>query len=103
MERLDKLIDKIDKHLVAVRNEHPFDDVIGSTFRYGRKQLRIVFKPRGCEIEIYDNVKGTFLDNVAIYCEQRVIRWGSIEVDEVDEWSSNGFRNEDDFITYKYR
>ena len=89
MERLSKLIDKIDKHLIAVRNERPTDDIIGTMFRYGRKQIRIVFKESGCEIEIYDNVKGTFLDNVAFYCEPRVILWNNIEVDETtDEWIS---------------
>lgn len=100
---LYKLIDAIDLHLVKARKDNPFESIIGSYMRYGTKQIGIVFKSSGCELEIYDTVKGTFLDNVAFYCETRVVSWNDIEVDETtDEWQSNGFANEWDYNNWKY-
>ena len=101
MERLKNFIDTIDKEIVNERNGRPLEDTLAFTFMYGSKQVFVVYEKKRCEIEILCRKTGCFLDNVSLYAEGRVIEWKDIEV--YSEWDANGFRNEDDFITYKYR
>ena len=103
MEKLEKFIDRINRELVSMREDKPFDDIVSSHIRFGRKLVGIIFSKNGCELEIYDSVKGTFLDNVAFYCEPRVFLWDEIEVSETtDEWNNNGFAGASDYYSWRY-
>lgn len=99
---LDKLIDKLDRRLSEERRDNPNNDSIVGMFTFGNHIVRFVFNEKGCEIEIWNPANDVFLDNVAFYCEERVAKWDSIDTVTMSEHDYNGFRNEADFVRYKF-
>lgn len=65
-------------------------------FPFGNCIVTFDIDEKWSEIEVYNYVKGTFLDNIANYLKS-IER----EIEECDEWNYNGFRNELDYINYK--
>lgn len=103
MEILDKLIDKLDRKLGEARRDNPNDTTLAGRFTFGRHIVRYVFTPKGCEVEIYNPVLDTFLDRISFHCESCVTPWDSIEAEETDDWDLHGFRDEVDYLRYKFR
>lgn len=100
---LNKLLDAIDRHLETDREANPCEEQLSGLFTLGNHAIRYAFsKKRGCELEIWNPTKDTFLDNVSMYCEKRCLRWDDVVVEETDCWDCNGFRDEQDYINYKY-
>lgn len=101
MKIIDELIERMDLHIKNACEEYPTKESLGISFLFGNKQVYIQINKGGCDIEIVDFDKNTFLDNVAKYCEKCVTLCECAE--EISEWDLNGFLNEDDYLTYKYR
>ena len=100
---LDKLLSKLDRELTSSRENNPSDISTVGRFKFGRHIISYVFDDEGCEVEVFNPVLDTFLDNVSFFLEERCIMWSQIEVEEPDEWDVNGFRDEEDYIYWKYR
>lgn len=100
---LNKLIDKLDRKLGEQKRDNPNDTTLAGRFTFGRHIVRYVFKPKSCEIEIYNPILDTFLDNESFYCEERVSRWDDVDTNHSDEWDEHGFRDEADYIKWKYK
>lgn len=100
---LDKLLSKLDRELTSSRENNPSDISTVGRFKFGRHIISYVFDDEGCEVEVFNPVLDTFLDNVSFFLEERCIMWNQIEVEEPDEWDVNGFRDEEDYIYWKYR
>lgn len=99
---ISKLVELLESKLVEARNDNPYEISISGLFMFGRHIVRYAFKPRGCEIEIYNPVLDTFLDRVSIYAEKCVISWHQVEVKSETIWEQNGFRDEADYLNWKY-
>ena len=99
---LNKLIDKLDRKLSEERRDKPNDTTLSGRFMFGRHIVRYVFTSKGCEIEIYNPILDIFLDRVSFYCEPRVMDWNNVEIEDADDWNEHGFRDEADYINYKY-
>ena len=102
MKIIDRLIDKLDRKLTEERRDNPDNESVVGVFTFGRHIVRFVFRPIGCEIEIYNPILDTFLDRVSFHCEERVVRWGDIETESSNDWDEHGFRDEADYLKYKY-
>lgn len=102
-EILDRLIGRLDRKLSEARRDNPCESTLVGAFTYGKSIVRYVFKEQGCELEIWNPQLDYFLDNVAMYCEKRVVKWDMCEVNTTDEWDEHGFRDEQDYINFKYR
>lgn len=100
---LDKVIAKLDRRLSEERRDNPNNDSIVGVFTFGNHIVRYVFNEKGCELEIWNPANDVFLDNVAFYCEKRVLKWDSVDTVEMSEHEYNGFRDEADYINYKYK
>lgn len=68
-------------------------------FHYGNCIIRYSFNERSSSVEVYNPIKDRYLDRIADWliqliqpCEQ-----------DYDEWDAHGFRDEQDYINYKYR
>lgn len=102
MKIIDRLIDKLDRKLTEERRDNPDNESVVGAFTFGRHIVRFVFRPSGCEIEIYNPILDTFLDRVSFHCEERVVRWDDIETESSNDWDEHGFRDEADYLKYKY-
>ena len=100
---LDKLLSKLDRELTASRENNPSDTSTVGRFKFGRHIIRFVFDEDGGEVEVFNPILDTFQDNVSFFLEERCILWGQIEIEETDEWDAHGFRDEADYINWKYR
>lgn len=67
------------------------------SFQFGNHTISYNIGDRSNLVEVYNPVKGTYLDRVADYLTI-LIQPG----EEEDEWNINGFRNESDYIRYKF-
>lgn len=99
---ISKLIAKLDRKLSEARTDSPHETTLVGMFMFGRHIVRYVFKPKGCEIEIYNPVLDTFLDRVSLYIERCVMDWNNVDIKETDDWDLHGFRDEADYLNYKY-
>ena len=101
---LYNLIEKLERKVREARMANPHDMRVSGRFMFGRCNVTFFYDRKGCELDIYNLVKDTLLDNVADYCSKRVTPWIYMDVDEdsSDEWNDNGFRDEADYIRYKF-
>lgn len=101
---LYNLIEKLERKVREARMANPHDMRVSGRFMFGRCNVTFFYDRKGCELDICNLVKDTLLDNVADYCSKRVTPWIYMDVDEdsSDEWNDNGFRDEADYIRYKF-
>lgn len=67
------------------------------SFQFGNHTISYSIGERSNLVEVYNQVKDIYLDRVADYLTT-LIQPG----EEEDEWNINGFRNESDYIRYKF-
>ena len=103
MKTIDRLLKRIDNVLESERKLNPREKSFSGSFNFGHYNVRYVFRPSGIELEIYNCKKETFLDNVASLLERKCLDWQDIDVDEsYNEWDEHGFRDESDYLNYRY-
>lgn len=68
-------------------------------FPYGNCIVRYNFDERSAAIEVYNPVKDRYLDRIADWLIQLIQPCDK----DYNEWVEHGFRDEEDYITYKYR
>lgn len=103
---LKKILEALDKELVRARNDEPYADHVEGKFEFGRCEVIFFFNEKHCDVEV-NRKKGTdyiYLDKVAEYCSEHCIDWADIEVDgeAYDLWDDHGFRDEADYMRYRY-
>lgn len=67
------------------------------SFQFGNHTIAYNIGERSNLVEVYNPVKDTYLDRVADYLMNLIQ-----PCEEEDEWNVNGFRDESDFIRYKF-
>lgn len=68
-------------------------------FPVGNCIVRYSLTEKGNEIEVYNPVKSIYLDNVAEWLMLNVI---GRETESSNEWNEHGFRDEQDYLSYKF-
>lgn len=102
---LNKLLDRLDKELEEARKEEPGADHVEGMFMFGRHEVVFFFTEIGCVLEINRRYRNDFVfsDNVAEYCVKRCVRWCQIDAGkESDDYDIHGFRDEADYVKYKF-
>lgn len=67
------------------------------SFQFGNHTISYSIGERSNLVEVYNQVKDIYLDRVADYLTSLIQ-----PCEEEDEWNVNGFRNESDYIRYKF-
>ena len=67
------------------------------SFQFGNHTISYNIGDRSNLVEVYNTVRDTYLDRVADYLISLIQ-----PCDEEDEWNVNGFRDESDYIRYKF-
>ena len=67
------------------------------SFQFGNHTISYNIGDRSNLVEVYNSVKDTYLDRVADYLTKLIH-----PCKEPDEWDVNGFRDEADYIRYKF-
>lgn len=68
------------------------------SFQFGKHTIAYNIGERSNLVEVYNPVKDTYLDRVADYLITLIQ-----PCEEEDEWNINGFRDESDYISYKFK
>ena len=68
-------------------------------FHYGICIIRYSFNERSSSVEVYNPIKDRYLDRIADWLKQLIQPCDQ----DYDEWDAHGFRDEQDYINYKYR
>ena len=69
------------------------------SFPVGKYIVNYSLTEKGNEIEVYNPVKYTFLDNVSEWLMLNVSERGT---ESYNEWNEHGFRDEADYLNYKF-
>ena len=108
MGRLEKIIERLDEALYENRNDGSDEEDIYSayaTIRVGRKTIYMSVSDRYgdvCEV-IDDESTERFYDNIEEYIYEHITPFSDIKKDPYEnEYQRNGFRNEADFVHYKF-
>ena len=92
MKALDKLIQTFLWKVGTVTTDEK------GRFPYGNCIISYSITESGTSVEVWNPEKDTYLDNVA-----QALAEVDIPREETDIWNSHGFRNEADYLQYKYR
>lgn len=104
MKALKNIIESINEKLVNLRNMEP-DDKYQSFQVINGKYLVDVYINSNNEKEV--NIINPqhymrFYENVCQYIEDHMNDWEDVEVKPYDMWDDHGFRNEADYLQYRY-
>jgi len=69
------------------------------SFPFGNCIVKYSLTESGDEIEVYNPMKGTFMDNVS---EWLLLNVGDRCTQSFNEWNEHGFRDEADYLKYKF-
>ena len=106
--RLETIIDRLNEKLYENRNDGDEEDIYSAytTIRIGRKSIYISVSDRYgdvCEV-IDDQYTERFYDNLEKYISEHVTPFSEIKKDPIEtEWERHGFKDEKDFVHYKYK
>ena len=107
MGRLEKIIDRLNEALYENRNKGEEEEIYSAytTIRVGRKTIYMSVSDRVgdvCEI-IDDEYTGRSYENIENFLYAHITPFNEIKKDpEETIWQRNGFKDERDFIHYKY-
>ena len=84
---------------------NPDSSKMSGQFVIGGAIVTFTMTEKSKEFELWNPVKERFYDNIAEWLENNTLDYKDIEIESTSHtiWDDNGFRNEDDYITYKYR
>jgi len=107
MKMIEKLLDRVNEALIERRDyDDEEDDICSVTLHLGRKELfASVSEKYGNVCELTDlKFLDLFYPNIEEYLYQHIISFSDIERrPEETEWERHGFRDEKDFVNYKYK
>ena len=104
MEILKQLLSKLDRHLTQERQNNPHDTNASGWFMFGYHKVHFFLAKGGCDVEVLNVPNDRFLENVADYLSTHCLDWEDIDVDleSYDFWDDHGFRDEADYLRYRY-
>lgn len=102
MEILNKLIDTFNINLQEARGTNPHDDVCSGRFTFLNCIITFAYRKNSKEVEIWNPVKGTYHDIIAEHIKAVSPSFDDLQSEQSDEWNINGFRNEADYLRYRY-
>lgn len=102
MKILKSLQQETERHFIERRNEYPAETYFSGCLHFGKYLVDYWVSANGKDIEISNPEKDRYYDNVADWLCDHTINFQDIEIEETDEWDCHGFRDEQDFINYKY-
>ena len=103
MSVLENLVIRTKRKMQQAREAKPFDDRCSGAFVFDKCIITFSMSNRHKDIEVWNPVKETYLDCIAEHLMTATPQFDELEVSHTDIWDSNGFRNEQDYINYKYR
>lgn len=102
MKQLGNLLEKLESKLIEARESDPCSRKCSGRFTFGNCIVTFYATSQDKGIEIWNSNKDTYLDNIARWLEKNSLDFDDIEVEDEDMWDSHGFRDESDYLNYKY-
>ena len=102
MEKLNNIVRRINDMLVADKqNKYPYHKYATANLNLLNVSIEVWLDSSSVEVTVYrDN--GREYPNIESYISEHIVDYDSIDINDEDEWSLNGFRNETDYLNYKY-
>lgn len=106
MKKLDKIVNMIDEALIDARNGDNYDDsYCCAHVKYGEFAITGFCDKHCREVEIYNHKSpDRCYPNLEEWLSKNIIEYDEIEIEPpYDYWNEHGFRNEADYINWRYR
>ena len=103
-KKLDIIRKKVERKMLNSLVFNPDSSKMSGQFVIGGAIVTFTMTEKSKEFELWNPVKERFYDNIAEWLENNTLDYKDIEIESTSHtiWDDNGFRNEDDYITYKY-
>lgn len=104
MEKLNNIIAQLDDMLADdKRDKYPYHHYATATFITERFTIEVFMDSTRAEVLVTNKDKfGIEYPNIEKYIADRLCDYDSIEVEDDDEWNVNGFKDESDYIRYRF-
>lgn len=99
---ITQLLDLLDEEITKARQEEPWETKVFGSFYFENVCIDFVLTPRRCEVEVYDEEKDEYYDEIASQLSEQCIKWDDVDVTTPDYWNEHGFANEADYLKYRY-
>ena len=102
MGKLNNIVKQLNDMLSDDKqNKLPYHKYATASMNVGDARIEVWLDSSSAEV-IITRDNGREYTNIEKYISERIVDYDSIEVNEETEWSLNGFRNESDYLNYKY-
>lgn len=102
MKILQSIISKLDESMKEAKRSNPDERSISDSFNFGNYVISFYLTKDLKEVQVDHKSKDIYLENVEAYLTRNVLNFDDIEVSESSVWDCNGFRDESDYVKYKY-
>lgn len=104
-KKLDIIRKKVERKMLNSLVFNQDTSKMRGQFVIGGAIVTFTMTEKNKEFELWNPVKERFYDNIAEWLENNTLDYKDIEIESTNRtiWDLNGFRNEDDYLTYKYR
>jgi hypothetical protein len=102
MKKLDYIVAQLNEMLKDdKRDKFPYHFYATARYNYSDIEISVWLESRTVEVCITRD-SGREYPNIEGYIADRIVDYDSIDIYEESEWEINGFRDEADFMNYKY-
>jgi hypothetical protein len=103
MSVINELISRTCRKIQQEREAHPGHDSLQGSFTFANCIVTFSLSHNNKEMEVWNPIKDTYLDCIASLLKKETPQLHELDANEPDIWDAHGFRNEQDYINYKYR
>lgn len=103
MEILEQLIELTEQKMKQAREDNPSEYRCSGAFPFAKCIVTFSMNRVHKNIEVWDPIKNTYLDCISEHLIAVTPNFDDFDVEESDVWNTHGFRDEQDYINYKYR
>lgn len=99
---LNQLLKCLEEEMKLAK-EYSIDlDRCNGSFKFGNHRISFFMGSKYKDIEVVNVTKNTILINVETWLEENSLDYNDIETEHSDIWDAHGFKDEADYIRYRY-
>lgn len=102
MKALKTLLDKFERELTQARMSDIGSLWCRGKFTIGNYIVSFHVGEKDKTVEIWNPVRDTYLDNISQWLERNCPDLDDVDVERSSIWDLNGFRDEADYLNYKF-
>lgn len=102
MKPLEQLIIRTERKMQQAREDNPGENRCHGRFTFANCIITFSMSLTHKDIEVWNPVRDTFLDCIAEHIKKSTPHFSELSTADSDIWDNHGFRNEADYLRYKF-